>query len=228
MPFSSVKERTRERFTEVQIYLNFINTLEPREPMEPASLEVRVMKGLFYVHLYAALEKSVNDVVETFLSLIASKNIKNNHFTAPMLSIALADQIKSLKDTSHSKLINKSVDIFVEAASANVVHINETVLSRSLQNIWMKTINEAFESLCISPLLFSSHEKTTVDEVVDKRNAVAHGRDSAASVGERYRVPVLREKMETISVVTNKIIDSIEEHCLEKKYIKPTVRRHYP
>ncbi len=227
MPFSGVRNRTRERFAEVQVYLSYISSCESCDPMAPIPIEIKIMKGLYYVHLYAALEKSVNDVVQTALSIISSKRVQNNHFLAPLLSIALVDQMKSLKGAGYSNLINQSIGVFKEAASTNVVPINETALSNNLQNIWIKTIEEVFESLCMPPLAFSPHEKATVNEVVGKRNAVAHGRDSAAAVGERHRVPVLREQMAAVSIVTSKIIDSIEEHCMGKKYIKPNARRHY-
>lgn len=227
MPFSTVKSRTSERFNEVQIFLNFISAQEPDQPMDPVSLEVRVMKGLFYVHLYAAFEKSINDAVETALSLISSKNVKNNHFLAPFLTVVLADKIKSLKDCSYSKFFIKSSDVFIDAASNNVIPLNETVFSDRLQNIWIKTIDEIIKTLGMEKIEFSNHIRTTIDEVVDKRNSVAHGRDSAASVGERYRSIVLREKLEIISSVTHEIINAIEEHYKTNRYIRSNARRHY-
>lgn len=227
MPMNAVKTRTSERFNEVLIFLNYVSSLEPENSTEPVALEVKIMKGLFYVHLYSAFEKSINDTVETVLSLISSKNVKNNHLLAPVLSVVLSDKIKSLKDCGYAKIFVKSSDVFVDAASTNITPINETIFSNQLQNIWVKTIDEIFQTLGIPPLSLDIRSKTTINEVVERRNAVAHGRDSAASVGERYRVGVLREKMEIISFSTNEIISTIEDHYLSKRYIKPTVRRHY-
>lgn len=227
MSLNTVKLRTSERFNEVLIFLNYISSLEPDNSTEPVSLEVRIMKGLFYVHLYSAFEKSINDTVETVLSLISSKNVKNNHLLAPILSVVLTDKIKSLKDCGYAKVFIKSSDIFVDAASTNVTPINETIFSNHLQNVWVKTIDEIFRTLGINSLSLDIRSKTTIDEIVERRNAVAHGRDSAASVGERYRTDVLREKMEIVSSSTYEIINAIEDHYLSKRYIKPTVRRHY-
>lgn len=227
MPFNAVKSRTSERFNEVLIFLNYVSSQEPSNPTEVVPLEVKIMKGLFYVHLYSAFEKSINDVVETMLSLISSKSVKNNHLLAPVLSVVLTDKIKSLKDCGYSKLFTKSSDVFVDAASTNIMPINETVFSSHLQNVWVKTIEEIFVTLGMNPISLDMRSKTTIDEIVERRNSVAHGRDSAASVGERYRANVLREKMEILSSSSNEIINSIEEHYLSKRFIKPTVRRHY-
>ncbi len=227
MPFNGVKTRTSERFNEVQIFLTFISSQEPTLPTHSVSLEVRIMKGLFYVHLYSAFEKSVNDAVETALSLISAKSIKNNHLSPTLLSIALSDKMKSLKDSGYSKIFIKSADVFTESASSNILPINETIFSSQLQNVWVKTIFEIVSILGVDEIEFSSRVRTTVDEIVDKRNAVAHGRDSAASVGERYRATVLREKMELISSAIHQIIDALEAHCSSKRYIKPNARRYY-
>lgn len=227
MSFEGLKRRTSERFNEVQVLLNFINSSEPRTPSEPVSLEVKIMKGLFYVHLYAAFEKSIKDIVETALLLISSKSIKNNHFAPALLSLVLSDKIKSLKDSGYSKLFIKSAEIFKESTSNNVVPINETIFSGQLQNAWVKTILEISEILGMEEVCFEPRIKTTIDEIVDKRNAVAHGRDSAAFIGERHRANILREKMELISSAIQQFINEVEQHCDRRRYIKPALRRHY-
>lgn len=227
MDFDGVKRKARERFNEVQVLLNFISSSESQNTTTPVSLELKIMKGLFYVHLYAAFEKTINETVETALSLISSKNIKNNHLSPTLLSIVFLDEMKSLKDGNHSNILIKSSKIFSESTSANIVSINETTFEGHLQNVWAKTINEVSAILGINDFSFTPRVAATINEIVQKRNAIAHGRDSASSIGERYRANVLREKMEIISSAVQEFIMAVEEHCAEKKYIKPTQRRYY-
>lgn len=227
MSFDGVRGRASERFNEVQLLLNHISSSEPREVTTPVSLEVKIMKGLFYVHLYAAFEKTINEVVETALFLISSKEIKCSHLSPPLLSVALSDRIKSLKDGGYSKLLIKSAEMFSESCSKSVLQINETIFSTQLQNAWVQTITEVSVVLGINGFSFEPRIRATIDEVVEKRNAVAHGRDRASSVGERYRAVVLRDKLEIISSAAHQFIIAVEEHCQGKKYIKPTLRRHY-
>ena len=227
MSFEGVKRRTSERFNEVQVLLNYISSSEQQEITSPISLEMKIMKGLFYVHLYAAFEKTVNEIFETALSLISSKCIKNNHLSPTLLSIALSDKMKSLKDGGYSKILIKSSEIFSESSSNKVVPINETIFSSQLQNAWVKTITEISIILGINDFSFEPRVRATIDEIVDKRNAVAHGRDSASTIGERYRANVLRDKMVIVSSAAQQFIIAVEEHCAAKKYIKPSLRRHY-
>ncbi|MBF0408697.1 MAG: hypothetical protein HQM10_15220 [Candidatus Riflebacteria bacterium] len=227
MSFSSVTRRVSERFNEVQVLLNHITSSEPADVTELVPLDVKIMKGLFYVHLYAAFEKSINEIIETALTLISSKSIKNNHLSPTLLSIALSDKFKSLKDSSHSKVLIKSSEIFSESISKNVVPINEAIFANHLQNAWVTTIIEITTILGIDGFSFGTRGRVTIDEVVDRRNAVAHGRDSASSVGERYRANILRQKLEIVSEATQMFLSVIEEHCDSKKYVKPNSRRYY-
>ena len=228
MSFNSAVSNASERFAEVQVLLNTIQSLEPRNVIDPSSLELKIMKGLFFVHLYAAFERTINEVVETTLSLISAHNIKNNHLSPSLLSVVFLNELKSIKDGSHSKILIKSSEMFTESSLAKVVPINETIFSGHLQNVWTKTIYEILTILGMKSFSFTSRVKTTIDEIVDKRNAVAHERYSASSVGERYRVIDLREKMEIISSATQQFISAVDDHYNQKKYIKPSLRRHYP
>jgi len=227
MPYTGVKERTTKRFGEVYSFLNYLTNIEPSNPLENVPIEVKIMKGLFYVHLYGAFEKSINDIIETSIILISSKNVKNNHYEKPLLSIVLSNEIKSLRDVNHKKVINNSIDIFIKTGSSDVIKLNETYFSSSLQNVWVYTLEESLSALGIELTNLETSEKVTVNELVDKRNAVAHGRDSAAEVGEKFRADILRKKMDTITTVTQKIIDLTELNFINHKYIKPTYKRLY-
>jgi hypothetical protein len=83
MIFDGVRERTRKRLNEVQINLNHISLLEPQDPSIEMPIEVKIMKGLFYVHLYAAFEKNINDLVQTTLTEIASIKVKKSTILPP-------------------------------------------------------------------------------------------------------------------------------------------------
>lgn len=227
MPYTGVKERTTKRFAEVYSFLNYITSLEPSNPLENVSLEVNIMKGLFYVHLYGAFEKSINDIIETSITLISTKNVKNNHYEKPLLSIVLSNEIKSLRDISHKKVVNSCIDLFIKSGSNDVIKLNEAYFSSSLQNVWVHVLEESLRTLGIELINLEIFEKVTVNELVEKRNAVAHGRDSASEVGEKFRANILRKKMDTITTVTQKITDLTELNFINTKYIKSTFKRFY-
>lgn len=227
MSFANLQSRNRSRFTEVQAYLNHLSSLEPRDVTKEPSIELKIQRGLFYVQLYAAFEKSINDAVETTLLEIRSKTVKNIHYNTAFNTIALQDKLKGFKDCGYRNALKKAADIFEKSVSRTNGTIDETVFSNSLQNIWFKTIQELYRSFGMPDFHASTQEIATIDEIVDKRNMVAHGREKASTVGERHRTNVLRQKYETISEISIRITSDMEEFYNNKRYIKPNVRRKY-
>lgn len=227
MSYAQIRTNARTRFNENMTYLNYLTAEEPNDPTIAASLELNIMKGLFYVHLYSSLEKTINDLIENTLLLISSKGVKNKHFCIPFNTISLVGKLQSFKDCGYRSFFSKAIEIFEELNSDNVSRINETMFSNSLQNVWTKTVIEILSAFGIKNYVITPRVKATVDEVVDKRNAVAHGRESAAIVGERFRTSDLRGKMAVVSTFTNEIIDVFEDYFDAKKYLRPHSKRVY-
>ncbi len=221
MSFNLLKDRTRERFTEVGQFLHYLVSNEPTAtPATSLPIEINIAKGLFYVHLYSAIEKTINDLVETTLLMISSKNVLTSHYKPALLSLVLKDSINSVRDCSPSRMIEKSIILFKKTETDDVLHINESILGSLLQNIWMSTIDELFIIFDIGRPGFTPLERISIDEIVEKRNAIAHGRDSAATVGGRFRTSDLKRKYDATYNIVNRVIDDFENHYNQKGYVK--------
>ena len=227
MSFTSTRSLNSSRFNEVQLFLYYITSQEPALITDPTPAEVKIMRGLFYVHLYAALEKSMNEVVEKTLLLISAKGIKNNHYTLSFNTISVMDKIQALKDCGYKKVVSRSTQLFQEVGSRNVKPINETIFSRKLQNVWIETIEEIITAFGMKDLNLPPRTSATIDEIVGKRNAVAHGGESASFVGERHRASVLRTKLQVAQDFMILILDTFEDYYDNKKYLKPVMKKHY-
>lgn len=227
MSFILLKNNTRTWFNEVQVYLNFITHEEPDNPMDVTPAEVKIMRGLFYVHLYSALEKTINKAVEQTLLLIDSSNVKNKHFTLAFNAISVQSELRSLKDCGYKNFTQKSIDLFQAVNSGQIKAINETAFSNNLQNIWISTVIEIRKAFGMADLEISPRIRASVDEIVDKRNAVAHGRETASDVGERQRTDILRTKLQLVQDFANMIIDDFEDYYENKKFLKPIMKKYY-
>ena len=225
MPFSTVKRKCRERFSEVLINLSHIESIEPNELTEEAPAYVKIQRGLYYVHLYSAFEKTVNEVVETALSIIESKGVKNKHFETTFNVISLNSKMQSFKSCGYKDYFNKSADVFKGIGSNESFEISNTIFSQNLQNVWFETIQQVLDSFGISRI--DPVFKPIVNEVVNKRNAVAHGRETPKAVGERHRANVLREKTEKIQLIADIFIDSFETYISDLAYIRQDDRANY-
>jgi hypothetical protein len=227
MNFVIHRNETRDRFNEVLQLLNHISTLEPTSPLVPATIETKIMRGLFYVHLYAAFEKSINDLVSSILLSISSFNVLHFHFTPQFNIIAARNILISFKDTSYKNYIPKGIELIEKLICRDVANFNETAFLKELQNVWYKTVMEVRNAFGMPTRPQESRVSTTVDEIVNNRNAIAHGRLSPVLVGSSQGSIILRQKMTILQNFNDSIVDEFEAYFLAKKFIKPTVRRLY-
>jgi len=225
MPFSTVRADCRKRFSQVLINLSHIESIEPNELTEEAPAYVKIQRGLYYVHLYSAFEKTVNEVVETALSIIESKGVKNKHFETTFNVISLNSKMQSFKSCGYREYFNKSIDVFKSIGSDDSFKINNTIFSQNLQNVWFETIQQILDIFGISRI--DPRFKPIVNEVVENRNAVAHGRETPIEIGERHRANVLREKTTKIQLIAEEFIDSFETYISDLAYIRQDCRADY-
>jgi hypothetical protein len=135
--------------------------------------------------------------------------------------------MQAFKESSYKSYFQKSSSVFQSIESQENFNINNTVFSKSLQNIWFATIQETLECFGLETLVIDPRVKTTVDEVVDKRNAVAHGRESASVIGQRFRSTALRNKTNDIQLVANMFLDRFETFIFDRMFIREGLRSEY-
>lgn len=227
MNLSVVRDITQKHLTETRAHLAHIATLEPVSILTELPLEAKILNGLYYVQLYSALERTVNEVAQRTLSSISAVSIQNNHVQSSFCVVSLFAEMMSLRDSRNRNLVVKATDMFSRQTNRDAARINETCLSQFLQNIWMKTIDELFDAFGIQRLNLSPRIRTTVDEITENRNKIAHGRENASIIGERHRSPVLREKTDQVEALLYSIIDTFENFYIRKGFIKPVVRNKY-
>lgn len=227
MLFNNVRNNSRERFSEIFVNLSHIESIEPKTPTELTQPHVKIQRGLYYVHLYSTLEKTINEVVEQTLLIIKSQNIKNQHFESAFNVITLKPKMQSFKECGYKDFYKKSIAVFEGIDSDEIFEIDNKLFSMSLQNVWFDTIQDVLKSFGVPVLVVDPRVSCTVDEIVDKRNSVAHGRETPLIVGERHRANVLRGKTVEIQLVTDMFIDKFEQFISDQTYIRPCFRATY-
>lgn len=226
MSIEIIKSSARSRFGEVFSYLNFLSTLEPKD-LSPASLELKIMRGLFYVHLYSVIEKTINELVEDILISIKIDNIKNKDLKIHVNTISLYSKLQSFKDCNSKNFFDKANDIFSCIESDHVYPFNETMMSLFLQNIHYSSLVKITELFGVNGFIANPVHSLIIEEITGKRNAVAHGRESASIVGQTHSTNRLREIMLTTQEIIFSYIDIFEAYISTKAYIKDNCRECY-
>lgn len=217
-----------QRLQEVRLTLDTIKSLESPNVLIPDPANVTILRGLFFVHLYAAFEFTVNKGTQAVLDQITALNVKYSHFSQNIYAVALDAAFTSTHSTPKSKW-TKRLALLSAQFSNDTCAINSAAFSGDLQNVWYKTLVEVFECLGVLSLPVPDIRlKQYIDEIVEKRNSVAHGRESPIQASAGHRSPDLEKRYDAVSKTIDHIFDSFEDYLKHRIFIRQDQRAAYP
>jgi len=224
----AVKAETTSRLSEVFQLIDVIKRLEAIPPL-PDPNEVKILRGLFWVHLYAALEYAVSNGVQRFLQAIDTLNAPPVHFTPRFFSVVLDSNFSALRNVGEDKRWTKRVELLNAQVSGVPTKINPDIFGLYLQNVWVEKMEILFSCLEINqPIVPDPSYKPYIDELVSQRNGVAHGRMSALAVGSSRRSNELLIRFNAISAICTHFFDCLEQHHSTRSVIQYLHRATYP
>lgn len=210
-----------ERLREVRTMLSYIKAAESDHIPPIDSEEVKILRGLFYVHLYGALEQSLNEAVDFFLNGIAVLNLRHKDLNTGFLPTAMNAHFKSLMDVQSQRKWKKRIDFVYALASEDFCKIETAIFSPHLQSADMQTICEVISYMGISTTeLDVSPDRHYIDEVVQKRHQVAHGRTNPSTIGANGRSPDLQLRLEAVYRMIELFLQTLEHHFNTSRYLR--------
>lgn len=219
MSFENAQIEIRDRFAEANSLLLFLRENGPA-PLQPASDNIKSLKGLWIVSIYSAVERAVNATIEAALEVISSHNNKSIDCIASLHSIFHFSEVKSVNECGKGKIFDKSVSLFQATHSEAVIKITDNPLAESLQNVDAKTMSWALNLFGIYEFTVAPTSIGRVNTLRERRNAVAHGRESASEVGERYSFDELTNIYNAADEVVTAFYLNLKEHCINQRYLK--------
>lgn len=226
MPLTTVRQEVARRFSEAQSFLTSIKESELPIITQPQELNTR--KGLFLVLLYSALEYALSRSVVEYAGMVNNTSVTYEHIDDKLYALALDPQLTSCAMVGREHRWQKRIGLFQKQFSTETVQISEGAFLDQLENIWAKTITKTFGVLGLpDAALHNPRISQYVDEVVDRRNAVAHGRESAAVIGQSYTTGRLQILQDEISTQAQYMMACIEQHLDGKSFIKVQHKHAY-
>jgi len=224
---TAVRADTSERLMEVFLLIELIRQQEATPP-QPDPAEAKILRGLFWVHLYSALEYAVNSGIQRYLHAVAALNIPPQHLMPCFFSVALESNFSALRNVGEDKRWTKRIELLGAQCSPVPNKINPDIFGLYLQNVWAEKLEALFACLGITQEIVPDPSfKPYIDELVMHRNAIAHGRTSALDVGCARRSPELLIRHEAISSVCRYFFDCLEHHHISRGVVQPSCRIMY-
>lgn len=210
MTFESARILAAERYQEVRDLLTLIPTLESADALQPDPEIAMTVRGLFHVSLYGYFEKAINDLVNSTLEEIVRRKIPMKELHWPFYSVALNGSLQALAGIGREKRWTRRRELFEKQQAAVECDIPDGVFSDSLMNVGWSTLVEIFTVFGVPGDVVPRPEyRGYLVELVENRNAVAHGREAAAAIGRRFRSDELAKRLAAVAATITHV-----EFCL--------------
>lgn len=225
--FDRLRVESGERLTEAFVLLSHAQSLESSPPLQDRT-EAILLRGLAYVSIYASLEFTVRKAVNITLQSIGSVSPRSNHLVPRLHSIAQDGEFKSISASSPSKTWERRVQALDKIFSDAACEMPDTAFDMYLQNVKRPVLEQLFECLDLPGAVVPANECFGyLQEVVDGRNAVAHGRSSAMEQGRRHRCSELMLRHAAISEICRHVLEVFEAYVAGFLFISPEHRSGY-
>ena len=173
-------------------------------------------RGLLFIQLYGAYEYAVTTAVQAALDMIQQQSLGYGQLRRGLLALVLDPKWRSAGQVGSKGLWDSRLAL-IEAMNDTtpIVDLNNKLFPadgshyRSRQ---LETIERVFGLK--SPILPESRLIGRIHELVEKRNAIAHGRNTAREVGARFTNGDMESIIADTNAIAQYVIDAMENHCL--------------
>jgi MAE_28990/MAE_18760-like HEPN len=171
-------------------------------------------KGIVFVQLYALYEYTVTGIVLAGLTELQSHGLQIRDLRAELLCIVLDREIKSASTAAADKRWLKRSELFSRIDSPGDIPIladhfpkdGSHFRADQLRTIWM-----LFGLAC--PVVPDPRCLGRIEEMVEHRNAIAHGRERADVIGRRYSDAEITLRINDAQELCLHLIASMQAHC---------------
>ncbi|MGJ1333989.1 MULTISPECIES: MAE_28990/MAE_18760 family HEPN-like nuclease [Sphingobacterium] len=217
--FTDLKTDSASRLVEVRDFLDLINSLIPSPPI-PTPNNLLTAKGLFYVHIYGVFEFTITSCIKRTIILINNENVNINDLQPLLLTMALNSEFDSLANVK-ARNWDCRWSLFEKIRDNSISQIITDLIPTDGKNIRYKQLESIWKTFCInSPILNLPSIGGRLKDIVDNRNAIAHGNTTSSEIGSRVTMNDLYNRYNEISSYCSYVIQVFEEYVLNKDYLK--------
>lgn len=219
--FEGINSTINIRFSELRQTLLFIKNNEPSALDPGRNIEfAKTQKGLFFVHLYGIYEWTIHSTIVEAISQINSSSIPLNLVKPIFYSVALHSSCDSLHNVGNSKKWERRWNLFNQISTSDYVNIPSDIMPTDGGNFKVKQLRSICSSFAIHKDLFERMSDIgIIDELVEKRNEIAHGNSSPSDVGSRFTFSDLEIRFHTMQRNCIYFVSVFEEYLINKYYL---------
>ena len=209
---AGLSDRIRQSF----IFLQHLRNLDGQGDEEL----IKAQKGMMFVSLYACIEYTLTNGVSAFLSNIQLTAAPPSYYKIGLMPVLLNREFNSVLNGSKRNIWENKLNLVRRIFSTDPCTIDNDVFPADGINISADHFSIIWEQLHLtSPPLPPSVNPWLINEIKEHRNAIAHGREKAASIGARFTIALLEDRHQAVEALCTHTVMSLEEHLQERRYL---------
>lgn len=184
---------------------------------------LKVEKGMLFVSLYASIEFTVTAAVSEFLAVLQGTPEKPLNYHPILLTVLLNREFNAVSDPAIRRRWASKASLVETIFSDALCAIDDDVFPAEGTNISLEHLQSIWLHLRIPGVpLPPEVSPWVIGEIKGHRNAIAHGREKASSIGARFSTATLESRCRDVESICAHIVMSFEEHLAKKSYLAST------
>ena len=174
-------------------------------------------KGLAFVQVYAVYEFTVCSVVRTTIESIKTHNHRLQDLVPSLMALALDSELNSLRDGGDRRIWENRLNLFEKAFSKKSFDVSSaTGPPHDGSHFRYTQLQMIFRVFGIKrlPVRRRAHIGR-INEVVNHRNLIAHGTETANDIGRRYTRTEIGHIAAQMRSVCLLLIDVFDRYCAD-------------
>lgn len=213
--FTAVQNELSERLRNARA----IYELVKRQELDPAkSFENKVLKGLFFVALYGALEKGLSFSVSICIESLNQLNLDLLQIKPVLWALVFDSDCVRIEQGGGKKWKNRNM-LFSEIKDVKAKSIDSILFPTSIGNIKKEQIEGIWKTFDLQSVIFPDPSVIgRLETLAENRMSIAHGRRIASEVGSNYSADELLIFYDKIADWSTYVISCFDSYIRNEEY----------
>lgn len=171
-------------------------------------------RGLAFVSLYATYEYTVRSSTQTTLASLRKDPLAIGQLRKELLALVLSPLWDSASSSGPPKIWDARISILNHAdKKVSVSSIQDTHFPVDGSHFRPRQLHTLWKVFGISdPIVPELRFLGRIEELVENRNAISHGRRTAADVGRSYSKSDIETRIDDVEAICNYLVETMKTH----------------
>lgn len=207
--FAQVSARIADRCLSAQKLVALIESLETAS--NPATA---MCKGLAFVQLYSTYEYSVRASVQATLQELRAAGLEIRALRRELLALILEPHWESASSSGRARVWESRMGLIAQVDSSELTsEVRDDFFPADGSHYRVRQLQTIWRLFAIAePVVPDPRYLGRIEELVENRNAISHGRLTAEEVGRRYSRQEIHDRMVDADTIANYVVRVLESH----------------